>query len=56
MRKSFTTTIEEDIQNKFKTTCKDKGIKMNEVLEAFMQEFNQGNYEVETIYKLKEVK
>jgi hypothetical protein len=36
MRTSFATTIEEDIQNKFKEACKKQDIKMNEALETMM--------------------
>ena len=56
MRKTFTTTIETDIQERFKKACKDNNTKMNDALEAFMEEYSAGKYMLETVYKLKEVK
>ena len=35
-RKTFTTTIDESLQNKFKAKCAENGIKMNELLEVFI--------------------
>lgn len=50
-RKPFTTTIEEDLQKSFKESCTDRGDKMNDVLEAFMQGYVDGDFKLE-----KEVK
>ncbi|QEK12709.1 hypothetical protein FQB35_10400 [Crassaminicella thermophila] len=50
-RKQFTTTIDEDIQKQFKEACAKNNVKMNDVLEAFMQGYIEGNFEIE-----KEVK
>ena len=50
-RNSFTTTIDDDIQKKFKAECSTKGDKMNDVLEAFMKSYIDGDFEIE-----KEVK
>lgn len=50
-RKSFTTTIEEDLQKSFKIACTQKDEKMNDVLEAFMQSYIDGDFIIE-----KEVK
>lgn len=38
-RTMFNTTIDDEAQKKFKATCKDKGVAMNVVLEAFMRQF-----------------
>lgn len=46
-RKSFTTNIDEDIQVKFKESCTIQGDKMNDVLEAFMEAYINGEFEVE---------
>lgn len=56
MRKTFTTTIEMDIQERFKKVCKDNNTKMNDVLEAFMKEYISGKFILETEFKLREVK
>jgi len=54
-RKTFATTVEEDLQNRFKEICKMKEIKINEALEALMQAFINGSIEidVQTIYTVK---
>jgi hypothetical protein len=46
-RKAFNTTIEEDLQNKFKAECALDGINMNDVLELFMKGFISGEFKVE---------
>lgn len=51
VRKQFTTTIEEEIQKKFKEKCSQTGEKMNDVLEAFMESYINGDFEIQ-----KEVK
>lgn len=38
-RKSFTTTIDETLQENFKTSCHSNSHKMNDVLEAFMKSY-----------------
>lgn len=45
-RKPFTTTIDEQIQNRFKSKCAEQGIKMNEVLEVFMRMYTDGKFEM----------
>jgi len=53
MRKpSFTTTIEKELQERFKAECAIQGVKMNEILEAFMKGFINGNL----IYTNNEIK
>ncbi|UYB50150.1 hypothetical protein OCI51_26440 (plasmid) [Lysinibacillus capsici] len=47
MRKTFTTTIDEDVQKNFKSSCAQNGVKMNDVLEAFMQGYVKGEFEIE---------
>lgn len=53
-RKTFSTTIDETLQDEFKQTCKNKNIKMNETLEAIMKAFITGEIDVEakTTYKV----
>lgn len=46
-REGFTTTIEKDIKIKFKQKCEELEIDMNDILEAFMTEFIDGNFKVE---------
>jgi NRPS condensation-like uncharacterized protein len=57
-RKPFTTTIDEDIQASFKAYCKDTGATMNDVLEAFMQDYAGGKYALKkkTVYTLDKTK
>ena len=43
MRKTFTTTIEEDIKKKFKLECVKNEINMNDVLEILMQQYINNN-------------
>lgn len=50
-RIQFTTTIDDDIQDKFRVTCAKNKVKMNDVLEAFMESYINGDFKVE-----KEVK
>lgn len=45
-RKTFTTTIDESLQNRFKAKCAENGIKMNELLEVFMQMYSDGKFEL----------
>lgn len=52
-RKTFTTTIDDNILKNFKASCSEKDVKMNDVLEAFMKEFSNDKFTVEVEYKLK---
>ena len=56
MKKSFTTTIEDTLQDRFKDICKENNLKMNEVIEALMQAYIDGVFKVETSYSVKIVK
>lgn len=47
MRKSFTTTIEESIQQDFKQSCASNDIGMNDVLEALMKFYIDGKLKIE---------
>lgn len=47
MRKQFTTTIDTEISDSFKKTCDSYSLKMNVVLEAFMQQFSDQEFKVE---------
>ncbi len=51
MRKSFTTTIEESIQNEFRKTCISNDIGMNDILEALMEAYIKGHLEVKKVVK-----
>lgn len=46
-RKQFTTSIDTDISDRFKSTCEDYGLKMNVVLEAFMNQFADHQFKLE---------
>lgn len=52
IRKSFTTAIDDEIQDNFKNACKTSGLKMNEVLEAMMQEYIAGRLIIKTSYHI----
>lgn len=54
-RPTFTTTIDEGIQNEFRKQCKANRHKMSDVLEAFMNAYNSGKFVVESkvTYELK---
>lgn len=47
MRKAFTTSIDTDISDTFKNACENYGLKMNVVLETFMQQFSKQEFKVE---------
>ena len=47
MRKAFTTSIDTDISDSFKKSCEIYGLKMNVVLETFMQQFTNQEFKVE---------
>jgi len=53
-RKTFTTTIDKTLQNKFKAKCAESGIKMNDLLETFMQMYVDEKFEM--VLKLNEEK
>lgn len=53
-RKTFTTTIDKSLQNKFKAKCAENGIKMNDLLEVFMQMYVNEKFEL--VLKLNEEK
>lgn len=46
-RKNFATPVEESIQNDFKIECKKQGYKQNEVIEALMTGFINGEIQIE---------
>lgn len=45
-KKTFTTTIDESLQNKFKAKCAENGIKMNDLLEVFMKMYADNKFEL----------
>ena len=47
MRKQFATSIDTEISDRFKKTCDSYNLKMNVVLEAFMQQFSEQEFKVE---------
>lgn len=47
MRKQFATSIDTEISDRFKKTCDSYNLKMNVVLEAFMQQFSDQKFKVE---------
>lgn len=47
IRKQFTTSIDTEISNDFKKTCENYNLKMNVVLETFMQQFSEQQFKVE---------
>lgn len=53
-RKNFATPVEESIQNDFKVECKNQGYKQNEVIEALMTGFINGEIRIkkEISYKI----
>ena len=55
VRKTFTTTIDEDIQKNFKITCVKNEVKMNDVLEAFMKAYSAGEFSLEIEPRLRKV-
>lgn len=44
-RRTYTTTIDLDLQKQFKAKCTEKNIRMNDLLETFMQMFIQEKFE-----------
>jgi hypothetical protein len=49
------TTFDADIYQSFKRKCDQNGFGMNEVLQLFMVEYINGNYEVEKTMSLKKM-
>ena len=47
MRKAFATSIDTNISDNFKKICEDYNLKMNVVLETFMQQFANQEFKVE---------
>lgn len=47
MRKQFATSIDTEISDRFKKTCDSYNLKMNVVLEAFMQQFSDQEFKIE---------
>ena len=45
-KKQFTTSIDVAISSEFKTACESRGLKMNTVLESFMKQFTDNEFEV----------
>ncbi len=43
-RVQLNTTVDKDILDEFKRSCKQIGIPMNVLLEAFMQQFSAGEF------------
>ncbi len=57
-RKNFATPVEESIQENFKIECKSQGYKQNEVIEALMTGFINGDIQIkkEISYKIVQKK
>jgi hypothetical protein len=53
MRKAFTTSIEESIQNNFKSICAKNGLPMNTVIELFMKAYSENRFKLEIEYESK---
>lgn len=47
LKKVFSTSIEEELIDKFREKTKANNHKLNEVLEAFMQEYCEGDFTLE---------
>ena len=46
-KKTFATPIDENLQNEFKTKCKQDGFKMNEVIEILTNGYISGQIQIE---------
>lgn len=46
-RKNFATSIEEVTADNFRKSCDQRGVKMNVVLEAFMNQFSDNEFSIE---------
>lgn len=51
MRKTFASSLDEDVQNTFKAKCAESGLPVNVVLETFMKAYNAGELEMKMIKK-----
>ena len=47
VKKTFATPIDEELQNEFKTKCKQEGYKMSEVVEILMTGYINGQIQIE---------
>ncbi|WP_154698216.1 hypothetical protein [Clostridium botulinum] len=56
VRKSFTTTIDAELQQQFKEKCSINKDKMNDVLETFMKAYINDEIKLEVQYKLNKIK
>ncbi|UAK17535.1 hypothetical protein [Sporolactobacillus terrae] len=54
-KRGLNTTFDEGIYSAFKSKCESNGLGMNEVLQLFMVEYINGNYEVEKKMSLKKM-
>lgn len=45
-KKQLNTPIQADILDNFRNACKDYNLNMNNVLEALLQDFASGNYDI----------
>lgn len=52
-RKTFATPVEESIQNEFKMKCKNQGYKQNEIIEALMSGFINGEIQIQKTISYK---
>lgn len=46
-RKQFATSIDTIIADNFRKSCDNRGVKMNVILEAFMNQFSQNEFKLE---------
>lgn len=44
VRKPFTTSVDTEASGRFKTACEERGVKMNVILEAFMNQFADNGF------------
>lgn len=52
-RKTFATPVEESIQTDFKMKCKNQGYKQNEIIEALMSGFINGEIQIQKTISYK---
>ena len=43
-RAMLNTTINKEVLEEFKSNCKENGIQMNTLIEAFMRQYNDGEF------------
>lgn len=57
VRKAFTTSIDLDLQKKFKKFCLENNTNMNVVIEAFMEAYMTGEFQVQkkVSFELKKI-